>query len=268
MSLYAKLEKQSSPLKYYSSGIKRMFAELSVGNQWKSSVLFPDDVLDSNPLIIIISTTKGLCGSLNSNLFKYIERSVFVEGHQVPRFVVIGQKAKKFISQKDWGSVLCSYNELNSGNYLTIADDLVERIMNSGVRYSSVVFYSNTLKNFFVQRPQKATLIPVSLNKSEDEGLGINNLQADLDSFADEIIWEQSKEEILDYISIRYLRSFIINVLFQGLVSEYSARFLAMDSSNTNAEKILEKLTMQYNKMRQALITKEVSELSAGTPDE
>lgn len=73
---------------------------------------------------------------------------------------------------------------------------------------------------------------------------------------------------MLDYLSILYVRSVILNLLFQSLLAEQAARFLAMDNSTRNADKFLDKLVLQYNKQRQALITREVSELSAGLPNQ
>ena len=74
------------------------------------------------------------------------------------------------------------------------------------------------------------------------------------------MIWEQDVPVILDYLAIRYMRSAVIALLFQGLRAEQAARFLAMENSTKNAEKYLECLTLQFNKLRQGLITKEITE--------
>ena len=108
-------------------------------------------------------------------------------------------------------------------------------------------------KSIFIQNPQKTSLI--SLNTEQQQNT--------LDTSQTDITWEQDKSEILNYTAQRFINSSILNILFQSLLAENAARFLAMDSSTTNAENFLEKLTLQYNKSRQALITREVSELSA-----
>jgi F-type H+-transporting ATPase subunit gamma len=82
----------------------------------------------------------------------------------------------------------------------------------------------------------------------------------------DTILWEQPQEEVLDFLAIRYLRSTIIQHIFQALRAEHAARFMAMENSTNNAEKYLDRLTLQFNKLRQSLITKEVSELSSSLP--
>jgi len=262
MSFYNKLDKLNAPISTYAENVKSCFLDvLAHAPEWKSDLLFPDDAFDSRPLFIIISTSKGLCGSLNSNLIRYMESSLFIEKTQAPHFITIGQKATTFIKEKDFGEIICSYTEVNSHNFLTLADDLIDKVSNSGFRYSSVSFFSSVAKSFFAQMPSKFTLIPMSLDPIMKQG--VQEAEA---LEGTEPIWEQTQEEILEHLSIRYLRSSIINILFQAIRAEHAARFLAMENSTNNAEKYLERLTLQFNKMRQALITKEVSELSASFP--
>ena len=83
MSLYSKLEKQKNNLQNYTKSIFQLFNYAKTHNpEWKNKILMPGNILDSKPLFIIISTTKGLCGSLNSNLLKYIQKTLILENHQ------------------------------------------------------------------------------------------------------------------------------------------------------------------------------------------
>ena len=259
MSLYTKLDRQQAVLNNYTKHIRLLFSDLIRATpNWKNSLLFPEDLFDTHPLYIIIASTKGLCGSFNSSLFRYIEHALFVEEHQTPHFITIGPKAHKFIKEKNWGNIIYSYNDFNSNNFLTIANDLIEKIANAPVRYSSVVFYHPEAKSFFVHKPKKFTLIPVTLEPVET-----NKCFKD-DHEEMQFIWEQSKDLVLDQVALCFLQTSIAHALFISLLTEHAARFLAMDSSTTNAEKYIERLTLYYNKMRQALITKEVAELSSG----
>ena len=256
MSLYSKLEKQNITLRYFQENISNLFFQfLLFCPKWKNYILFPKDILDSNPLFIIISSAKGLCGSFNSNLFKFFERRFFLEEHQIPTFITIGQKAKKFIQLKKFGQIEYSYDSLTLSNFSSIADELLCKINEKQTNYSSISFYSNHIKNFFVQQPHKIALTPINpkyFNKEKQSEINYNI----------NIIWEQNKNEILNFIANKYLRSQILEIIFQSLLGENAARFIAMDNSTTNAKKYLEKLTLQYNKSRQSLITREVSELS------
>ncbi len=230
MSLYNKLDKANVPLKNYTKNIKNVFVELlPYAPEWKSSLLFPGDIMDTQPLFIIVATSKGLCGSLNSNLLRYIDASLFVEKQQAPRFIAIGQKAMAFVREKDLGAVVCTYPELSSNNFIALAEDLVEKIVNSDVRYSSVSFYSSEAKSFFAQRPGKSTLIPMSLEPwvgdVQPKAMPGQPEQQSLEAEREEreaLIWEQEKGYVLDYLAIRYLRSSIIHLLFQALRAEHN----------------------------------------------
>lgn len=267
MSLYNKLDKLDAPLKNYTKNVKNLFIQLmSNAPQWKNSLLFPGDVLDKAPLYIIIATSKGLCGSLNSNLLRYLDSSLFIEKQQEPKFIAIGLRAIKVVKEKELGELVCSYAELSSNNFIAIADDLVDKIVHSSKHYSSVTFYSNHSVSFFTQKPGKMSLIPMSLEPLHDQEKNSNQIVEEQPEQESDLIWEQDDAQVLNYLSIRYLRSSIIHILFQALRAEHAARFLAMESSTNNAEKYLERLTLQLNKLRQAMITKEVSELSSGFP--
>ncbi|MBD3273245.1 hypothetical protein GF385_02760 [Candidatus Dependentiae bacterium] len=255
MSSYSKLEKEIDFLKNYKKNISKTFSQLLLNlPEWTDKVLFPKDLFDKKPLFILVSSSKGLCGSFNSNLIRYIERKLAIEKHQKAEFITIGQKIEKEIRTKNLGKIILNFPELNSGNLEIISKKIINLIYNSKENYSSVSFYSNRLKNFFIQRPQKTTLIPINMDFKEDS----ENEKIDFDP-----IFEQDKIKIINFIAKKHIKGTILEILFQSLISENASRFLAMDSSNTNAEKMLEKLTLQYNKSRQALITREVSELSA-----
>ncbi len=267
MSLYNKLDKLDAPLKNYTKNIKNLFVHLlPAAPQWKNRLLFPEDVFDATPLCIIIGTSKGLCGSLNSNLIRYLETSLFIEKQQKPKFIAIGLRAIKIVKDKEFGELVCTYTELSSNNFIAIADDLVDKIVYGPTHYSSVTFYSNQALSFFTQKPGKMSLIPMSLEPLYDKEKNTQTFEEEKPLDGDSCIWEQDSGQVLDYLSIRYLRSSIIHILFQALRAEHAARFLAMENSTNNAEKYLERLTLQLHKLRQAMITKEVSELSSSFP--
>jgi F-type H+-transporting ATPase subunit gamma len=91
MSLYSKLEKQDNSLKYYTKTVRDLFKDhLQHAPEWKNPVLWPDDLLDTKPLFIVVSSSRGLCGSLNSNLFRYLETAIFVKEQKKVHFITIG----------------------------------------------------------------------------------------------------------------------------------------------------------------------------------
>jgi F-type H+-transporting ATPase subunit gamma len=257
MSLYSRLDEQKITVETFKQSVLNLFDKLQPHfKDWQNPTLFPVDILDETPLFIFTSSTKGLCGGLNANLNRYKDSKFFIEEHQKPTFITIGKRAEEYVSENKFGNIIYQYNELNSNNLLTVAEKITQSILTAKTPYSSVTFYSSYLKNFFVQAPQKTIVIPFT--KSTNNDTETENI-----TFEDEPIWEQSKEKIADYIANKYINASIVHLLFQALISEHAARFVAMDSATTNAEKYLDTLTLQFNKTRQGLITREVSELSA-----
>jgi F-type H+-transporting ATPase subunit gamma len=251
MSLYSRMDEERKALEYHHHAVKNLFSILHPGFPGSES-LDPEEILDVNPLIILAFPIKGLCGGLNSILAKYIDQNLFIEEHQKPTFITIGQKATEFVREHKWKPILHSYHELNSQSFKSVASLLSKHILSPNTRYSSVTWYHTYFKNFFTQVPQKVSIIPL---KNENTGNSTIN--------PEDLSWEQSTSDIQEKIAQSYLKSNITYLLFQSLISEYAARFVAMDNSTTNAEKYLDRLVLQFNKMRQALITREVSELSA-----
>ncbi len=253
MSLYSRLEKQKDNLQNYTNSIFQLFSYAKAHNpEWKNKILVPGDILDSKPLFIIVSTTKGLCGSLNSNLLKYLQKTLILENHQKAEIITIGLKSQKFIPELNLpksAKVILSFNEIGSGNYLTLTQEIIKTIYDPQKNYSSVVFFSAKIKNFFAQHPHKTTIIPTT---TQTEEIKIKDLMQ-----------TESSQKIMDSLAKAYLKSSISHLLFNAILSEQASRFLAMDAATNNADNYLEQLTLEYNKTRQALITREVSELSS-----
>jgi len=230
MSLYSKLEKKNDPINYYKNTLQTFFCKIvELFPEWGNPVMLPKDILDSTPLIILITSTKGFCGGFNADLTKFFKRTFFKEEHQVPNFITVGQKATNFIKEENLGKTFYSFNTLNSNNYLNITNELIDIIINKDNNFSSISVYSNFFRNFFIQKPNKTIITPLDLSQTSTDEAKI------LDR--DDFIWENNPKE--------------------------AARFLAMDNATNNAEKILEQITRKYNKLRQASITKELLELSA-----
>lgn len=276
MSLYSKLDNERLAVDYHQEVVKNLFEDLyKKCPHWSNPIFLPTDILDQNPLFIVISSAKGFCGGLNTLLFRYTEQKLFIEEHQEATFITIGKKATSFVEESNLGTIIATYHDLNSNNFADIAKTLIKHIISATPHYSSVTIYSSFFKNFFAQRPQTTQLLPLispeefleeskEIKKSMKEPASEKTTPDVLDDFLLlEPEWEQEKLEIVSHAAKRTLETMTTFVLYQALISEYAARFVAMDNATTNAENYLETLTLQFNKLRQTLITREVSELSA-----
>lgn len=118
--------------------------------------------------------------------------------------------------------------------------------------YASIIVISNGLKSFFLQKPQKTILLPIAhtTDVTTHEELG-------------DFVWEQDISSLYDAALKQYIEVNLHFQLFQSLLAEHAARFISMDNATRNAKNLLEKARLDYNKLRQAKITKELTELAS-----
>lgn len=255
ISLYGKTERQAKALAHYHGELLTIFDELGLCfKKWSNPVLKPSTT--NNPLYIIISSSKGLCGGFHNNLERFIaEQGLFNKQLPEPTFITIGNKAtifiKRMIKNHGRGTLISQFNDYSSQNTDSIVAYITSTLQTTHKPYSDVFYISNTFKSFFSSKQQMQRLVPLASNETAC-------------SHPTLIEWEQPQEQILDFIAHDYLAASLRFAITSSLQSEHSARFLAMESATNNATEMLETLTLLLNKKRQTEITKEVSELSAG----
>jgi F-type H+-transporting ATPase subunit gamma len=217
---------------------------------WRHPILHPDQKQAQKIAVIIVSSQKGLCGSFNNNLFKRVSQVLAeLQDHEID-LIPIGQKGVDFVETVSIGRIKHSYAKFSIRYVSQISHEITHSIFNREIPYKKVLVISNQFKSFFVQYPQVTQLIPtVNITLSDDIP-------------KDDLIWEQSPQESLDDLAFSYIASQVYLLLFNSLLSEHAARFISMDSATRNANGILEATKLEYNKLRQAKITKELTELT------
>lgn len=210
--------------------------------------------------ILVVSTDKGLCGALNSNVFR---RIVEIEGDI--RFVAIGRKASQFLSR--------TRRELLAE--FTISDRVlfsevrlpVEFLINAYLEGSvdTVELLYPRYVNPLVQDPILCPLIPIENLNSVIDKLGHQIGEAPLGHDDREIHFEPEAEAILGELLPLFIKQEVYQTVLEAKASEHSARMVAMKSATDNANNLVDDLTLQYNKARQAAITQEILEISAAT---
>jgi F-type H+-transporting ATPase subunit gamma len=199
-------------------------------------------------LIVIIGSQKGLCGNFNTHLLQHINYVLRSENLKQTSFLIIGGRIIEPITRNYTLDII---NTIPIFSVKNVAD-ITLTIQNLIPQFSSVTCISNKMKSFFVQEPQTFTLNPEQ-----------NNAQGSKTSDQrDEYLWEVTPEEILTTLIPQYYEASITNVLLQSLLAEHAARFIAMDNATRNARTLLDEKKLEYNKLRQSLITKELTELS------
>jgi F-type H+-transporting ATPase subunit gamma len=253
MSTHTRLKAKEHALKYYKTALSNLFIKLrSAAPSWRNELLFPSGLHEERELIILIGSQKGLCGNFNNSLFTLFQKTTRPDQLANAQIIAIGKKAVDYVHHEKIGSMVTTFTDFNYNTLNTVAATIAHMLVQQKKPFTNVTIYGNRLKTFFVQKPQHHTLIPFGL---EDHMSSSNESTEDYD-------WEQTPQEMLDLLIYQYLEAELYEAFFQSLLSEQAARFLSMDSSTRNAESLLESTKLQYNKIRQTKITKEVTELS------
>src|SRR5256886_10178164 len=207
-------------------------------------------------LVLIISTDKGLAGSLNTNLFR--EAANFDSAKTA--FVVTGKKARQFVARTK-RELLADFELKDSPSFVetkAISKFVTEKFLNREVDKVSVLYthFINTIN----QRPVVETLLPISsfdLPKSESA----EDATDDVDPMLG-YVFEPSAEAVLDAMLPFYIQHEVFQMILDARASEHSARMVAMKNATDNANQFIKDLTLEYNKMRQAGITTELLEIA------
>ena len=204
---------------------------------------------------IIVSTDRGLCGGLNTNLFKLVLNSVGEwksKGAEVS-MVTLGKKASSFFRNI---RVEIAAHAANLGEKPQIEDLIGSvKVMLDAYRdgrVDHVCLVYNDFINTMSQSPTLAQLLP--LPETDDENV------PDIWDY----IYEPDAESLLDTVLVRYIESQVYQAVLENLASEHAARMVAMKNATDNAGELIGDLKLAYNKARQAAITQEISEIVGG----
>ncbi len=207
-------------------------------------------------LVLIISTDKGLCGALNTNLFR--EAANF--DREKTAFVVTGKKARQFVARTK-RELLADFELKDSPNFVEtkpLSKFCMEKFLRHEVDKVSVLYthFINTIS----QRATVQTLLPIS-SFDLPKGEAAEGAEAGVDPMLG-YIFEPKAEQLLDVILPYYLQHQVFQMILDARASEHSARMVAMKSATDNANQFIKDLTLEYNKMRQAGITTELLEIA------
>ena len=224
-----------------------------------------NDLLEIRPvkteLVLVISTDKGLCGGLNTNLLR--ELNQFDSAKTL--FVPAGRKAAAYMGRTQRTAIAEFELKDNPGLLDTkvISRFLIEKFLSREVDKVSVLFTS--FVNTLVQKPTLRTLLPISPFDlpSAPAVDGKDKVDGTDAGRSTEYIFEPSAPEVLSAILPHYLHYEVYEMVLDARASEHSARMVAMKSATDNAKGLIKDLTLEYNKVRQASITNELLEISS-----
>lgn len=249
MSAHTRLRSKKEALAYYKSEVLQLLGAIQPQfPQWHHKKLFAKKSKTTPPLFILVGSQKGLCGTFNVSLFSYFEKNFHPKQNNA-HIITVGKKASDYM-QEQQNSVVMRFSEFSSVTLSGIVDQIIEYILRPTSDYSQVVIVSNYAKNFFIQYPTTTQLIPFAIPKTTSTW-----------EFSETYMWEQSPNTILTNIAETLLQITLYDTLLESLVAEQAARFIAMDNSTRNASNLLDTMHLEYNKTRQAKITRELTDL-------
>ena len=209
---------------------------------------------------IVVSSDRGLAGGLNINLFKKLMQHVKQQKSQSieTRFAVIGQKGVSFF--KTFGGTVIAaethYGDNPSFEQLSVPVQVMLDAYNRG-EIDEIYMVYNEFVNAMTQNPSVQRLVPIAAESLVDETMANREHSWDY-------IYEPTTKELLDGLMGRYVESIVYQGVVENIASEQSARMVAMKAATDNAGNLINELQLVYNKLRQAAITREISEIVGG----
>ncbi|RTE54900.1 ATP synthase F1 subunit gamma [Arenibacter aquaticus] len=251
----AKLKKAQdaiTAMRPYSDKLSELLQGLSASLDADSGSKFADNREVNKVLIVAITSNRGLCGAFNSNIIKQcnlLAKETYA-GKEVD-FVAIGKKADDALARKN--NVIANhsgvYDDLSFDNVATIAEELMDLF--SAGDYDKIEIVYNKFKNAATQIVMTEQFLPIVPMEGEV------NVAADY-------IFEPSKEEIVEELIPKSLKTQLYKGVRDSFASEHGARMTAMHKATDNATELRDQLKLTYNKARQAAITGEILEIVGG----
>ena len=223
-------------------------------------------------LVIVLSGDRGLCGAFNSNVFKKAESVVAEDYAQIEKrgdlyMLCVGRKGHEHFEKRGYSLV---------GDYRGVFDDLKFKVAQSVVEdavegfergiWSEVTLVYNEFKNTISQNRIAEPLLPIPeerfmtpVMEEEHDGFDLPENGQKID-----YIFEPSAERLLDELVPRYLYYQVWRALLESNAAEQGARMVAMDNATSNAEELIDDLTLKYNRARQNAITMEILDITSG----
>ena len=205
-------------------------------------------------LLVAFAADRGLCGSYNHNLIKKIEEFLRTYGDKEILIYFYGRKLKEKFRKRNLNVIeyLPAMTEhITFEQAVNEAEKIKKHFVDGEVDAVYVIF--SFFRSPLRQEPMVRKVLPITFEKSERE----------VENYVD-YIYEPSKKEVVHWLIESYFQSVIYDSILEAVASEHAARMTAMDNATNNAEDMIYRLTLTYNKARQAAITKELMEIVTG----
>jgi len=208
--------------------------------------------------VILISTDKGLCGALNSNLTR--EAAKFDKNTTV--YICAGRKGSQFIARtKRQLAAEFTYKDAPMFAEARAISKFAQEMFIKGEVDAVDILFTNFI-NTLSQKPEVLPLLPIGEVKGVQAGVHGHATAVELEKSQLEYIFEPGPEAVMGSLLPHYMNFQVYQILLEAKASEHSSRMVAMKNATDNAKQLIKDLTLEYNKLRQANITKELLEIT------
>jgi len=207
-------------------------------------------------LVLLLTADRGLCGGYNANVSKTAERFIRANapGYEGYDLMIVGRKGNEYLKSRLGDQIVKVYEHITGKINFSVASLIGEEIVaqyEEG-RYDAVYMVFNAFRSAICQEQLVTRLLPIEPPLTDDAA-----------HYA-EYLYEPNRDEVLAQLLPKHLNVQIFRALLESVASEHGARMTAMDSASKNASEMIDRLTLQYNRARQAAITKELMEIISG----
>jgi F-type H+-transporting ATPase subunit gamma len=242
----------------YAGKMSEVLGQLSskVAGEFSHPLL--DERGDDKYLIVLISADKGLAGAFNANVIKATQAFLRENEAKQAELITVGRKGRDFFKRRDVEIVdeyigLTGTGQVNHADAVEIANKLITKFTEDETIDKVFVVFTE-FKTVLSQKPVIQQLLPIPRAASEDSDGGPSA----------EYIYEQPPEEIFGRLLPKQVETQIYRGMLESVASEQGSRMTAMDSASKNAGELIDTLTLNMNRIRQAAITKEIIEVVSG----
>jgi F-type H+-transporting ATPase subunit gamma len=216
---------------------------------------------DKHYVVALVTSDKGLCGAFNTNLVKAAQNFMRENGDKKFEMVTIGRKGRDFFRRR--AEVVNEYTDVaklatTHAGAAEIAHELMEKYTAEGSTVDRVFIIYNEFKSVLSQQVVLKQLLPISAEAFAGEGEKKES-EAQID-----YVYEQPAADILGTLLPRYVETQVFYALLESIASNHAAQMTAMDSASKNAGEVIDTLTLNMNRVRQASITREIIEVVSG----
>jgi len=250
----------------YAQTMTRVFGRLAAhAGDYHHPLL--DERGDEHFVVALVTADKGLCGGFNTNLIKAAQQFIREHPGKTVELVTVGRRGRDFFRRRPVKILSEHINvtarTVDHEDAAVIARELIEMYTAEGSTIDKVFLIYNEFKSVLSQRVTVRQLLPIRPEALEAESSAESGTSSESETPID-YLYEQPPALIFGTLLPRYVEIQVFYALLESVASEHGARMTAMDSASKNAGEVIEKLTLNMNRVRQASITREIIEVVSG----